>query len=102
MGAILGEFAAWLVALFGGFGAWFASGFLARALTGIGLSVAFYSGFHAIFSSLSGLIIGYGGAASSTVDLLNMMGVGTAFNMMVSAYGVRVTMLSLHKAFLTA
>lgn len=101
MGAILGEFASWLVSLFGGFGAWFASGLAARVLTGAGLSVAYFSGAHAIMSSLSGMILNYGAAPAALVDILNLMGVGTSFNILVAAYGVRVTMMSLHRAFVT-
>ena len=100
MGAILGEFASWLVSLFGGFGAWFASGLVARLITGAGLSVFYFSGAHAIFSSISGLVMGYGGAPAALVDMLGLMGIGTAFNIIVAAYGVRVTMLSMHRVFL--
>lgn len=102
MGGLLSEFASWLVSLFGGFGAWFASGLLARVLTGAGLSLVYFSGAHVLFSSISGLVMGYGGAPAALVDMLGLMGLGSAFNIIVAAYGVRVTMLSMHKVFLAS
>lgn len=101
MGAILGDFASWLVTLFGGFGAWFASGLLARVLTGAGLSLAYFTGAHAIMSELASMVLGYSAAPAALVDILNLMGIGTSFNLLVAAYGVRVTMMSLHRTFLT-
>lgn len=101
MGAILGEFAAWLMTFAGKWGGWFASGLLARVLTGAGLSLAYFTGLHALLGTLSGWVVGYGGAPASLVDLINLMGLGTAFQMLLAAYGVRVTMLSIHKVWLT-
>lgn len=101
MGAILGEFAAWIASFAGTWGGWFASGLLARVLTGAGLSLAYFTGLHAILSTLSGWVVGYGGAPAALVDILNLMGVGTSFQIMLAAYGVRVTMLSIHKVMLT-
>lgn len=98
---MLSEFAAWLVSFFGKFGGWFAGGLLARILTGAGLSLVYFTGLHAVLSSLSGWVMGYGNAPATLVDMLDLMGIGTAFNILMAAYGVRVTMLSLHKVFVT-
>ncbi len=59
MGAILGEFASWLASFAGTWGGWFASGLLARVLTGAGLSLAYFTGLHALLSTLSGYVVGF-------------------------------------------
>lgn len=68
---------------------------LFRAMSILGLGIITYTGTNSLLSSIENLIVGYfSELPEGSTDILGYLGFDVAISMLVSAYGIRLTLIT--------
>ncbi len=102
MGAIISAFAEWLGPLLLSALSWLISAIGPAVLASLTVGIGVYTGFSVLQSDLSSVLYGYSSLPADMLVMAQLLGVTFVIKLFVSAFSVRVTIMSARTFFINA